>query len=298
VLYVAEQRESGRGNGSGRILRAEFSAQAHGVPPIVTEFAVGLSGPWGVVDHGDEVIVAERNASRIIAIRKSSGTHRVLAQGDPSLASVGQSGQVSVTGDLTARRAAPCCAPECLKIQDGWLYYGSRAAECIKRLSLTTGEVDPDYLVPVRMARQSWFVEFSMSDGSFGPSGTVYAATWGQVDYPAAYGIQPDGRLFTAHSGAAPWAESQGYPCAVAVGIGRMYVASSNWGITRFGAAQPGDVVPDANLWRQGEYDWDARHGNLRWGSYGFGDHGHPLPWGETPAIDHMLTLLGHQRPH
>ena len=59
----------------------------------------------------------------------------------------------------------------------------------------------------------------------------------------------------------------------------------------------PGDVVPDRDLWRQGEYDWDARHGNLRWGSFGFGDYGDPLPWGETPAIDHMLTILGHQRP-
>jgi hypothetical protein len=43
-------------------------------------------------------------------------------------------------------------------------------------------------------------------------------------------------------------------------------------------------------LYAQGEREWDALHGNLRWGSMGFGNHGHPLPWGRSSAIDHYLS--------
>ncbi len=291
VMYVAEMRESGKGKAlTGRVLRVEFNARAHGVPPKVTELAVGLPGPWGIVDDGARVIVALRNASQIVAIDKATGAQTVLLQGDSKLAPVAENGIPILIGARDVRRAEPVITPECLKIQDGHLYIGSFAAESVKRMNLATGQIDQGYMVPVWMQRQSWFVEFALSDGTFGPRGTVFAQTWGQSDHAGAYGTQPDGKPFKAHLGAAPWAMGTGYPCAVAVGHGRLYTASSNLGLTRYGAAAAGDMAINGALYRQGETEWDAMHGNLRWGSMGFGDHGHALPWGQSAAIDHYLA--------
>ena len=296
VMYITEQRESGKGvKADGRVLRVEFNARAHGVPPKVTELAAGLPGPWGIVDWGDRVIVALRNASRVIAIDKATGAQEVLLQGDATMAPVGQNGIPSLIGTRDVRRAQPVLTPECLKILDGHLYIGSFAAESVKRIDLATREIDQGYMTPVWMQRQSWFVEFALSDGTFGPRGTVFAQTWGQSDHASAYGTQPDGKAFKAHLGAAPWAMGTGYPCAVAVGLGRLYTASSNLGITRYGAATAGDLTINGTLYRQGEAEWDAMHGNLRWGSMGFGDHGHALPWGKSAAVDHYL--MAHDAP-
>lgn len=291
VMYVAEQRESGKGvKADGRVLRVEFNARAHGIPPKVTELATGLHGPWGIVDDGSRVIVSLRNASQIIAIDKASGAQTVLLSGDPAMARPHYTGIPALSGSLADRRLQAALAPECLKIQDGMLYVGSFAAECIKRIDLGSMMVDVGYLLPVRMTRQSWFVEFALSDGGFGPRGTVFAQTWGQTDHAGKYGTQPDWRLFQAHAPAAPWDKGQGYPSAVATFGGRLYTASSNLGINRYGAAQAGDMVVDHDTYHRGEQEYDALHGTLRWGSMGFGNHGHALPWGKSAALDHYLT--------
>jgi hypothetical protein len=291
VMYVAEQRESGKGLAqTGRVLRVEFDARAHGVPPKITELATGLNGPWGIVDDGARVIVALRNASQVIAIDKATGLQNILLAGNATFAPVGNSGVPQLLALRDDRRAESILAPECLKIQDGHLYVGSFAAEGIKRFDLQTMLVDAGYLVPVRMARQSWFVEFALSDGGFGPRGTAFVQTWGQTDHAGMYGTQPDGKRFVAHAPAAPWDKGQGYPAAVATFGGRLYTAASNLGLTRYGAALSSDIVIDPALYAQGEREWDALHGNLRWGSMGFGNHGHPLPWGRSSAIDHYLS--------
>lgn len=294
VMYIAEQRESANADtATGRVLRVEFSARAHDIPPLVTEFITGLHGPWGVVDWGDWLIVSERNANRIWAHQKT-GTlpARVLLQADPSLpgtAVVQQSSIPKVTGSLDERRAQPCLAPEDLKLLDGMLYFGSHASACIKRYDLGALQPDPGYMLPVEMDRQSWAVKFAISDGTFSPRGTVFYNTWGQVKHAAAFGTQPDGARFTAHGKAAPWA-SFGYPFAIAVGDNRMYFAGSNIGITRFSSALAGEAPISAEKYRAGNREWDAQHGDLSWGPCGFGDHGVALPWGTNPAIDYYLA--------
>lgn len=284
VLYLTEQREIAKGG--GRILRVEFNARAHDIPPKVSELAIGLKGPWGIVDWGDKLIVSLRDSSQLVVVDKGTGFVQPFAAG---FGAVMQSNGIPKTaGTLAERRAQPCLAPECLKIQDGKLYVGSYAQEAITRWDLGTLTRD-DYLMPVRMARQSWFVEFALSDGGFGPRGTVFAQTWGQSDHAGAYGIQPDTTRFDGYAKAAPWDKGIGYPCAVATFGGRLYTAASNFGITRYGASMPGDMTIDLALYSKGEREWDALHGNLRWGSMGFGNHGRPLPRGQSSAIDHWL---------
>lgn len=282
VMFVTDSQNN-------RICRIEFNATAHGVPPKVSEFIVGLRDPWDVVEWGRTIIVSERQAHRIVAFDIQSGQQtRVIVERDsrrPGDASVlswlrNMSVRVGTTAEL---RAQPCIAPEGLYVQDDWLYYGSFAAACIKRVHLITGEIQ--YVQDVTLVRQSNFVKFALSDGTFGPRGTAFVNTWGQQPSAAFEGRQPDGKRFTAHARAAPWEAGIGYAAGIGVGGGRLYFSASNQGVTRYSAGQAIDV----RKYEAGKAEFDASQGRLRWGPLGFSHYGHPLPWGQSEALDYYL---------
>jgi glucose/arabinose dehydrogenase len=56
---------------NNRICMLQFSGTMHSPKPKVTEFITGLMDPWDIVEWGDELIISEREANRIVAYSKA-----------------------------------------------------------------------------------------------------------------------------------------------------------------------------------------------------------------------------------
>jgi hypothetical protein len=185
AVYIADSQNN-------RIVQIEWPTSAssspnpgHGYPPVVTEFIPGLADPWDIVEHaeGDEFIISERVANRIVAYDKAGQFKRVVLQHDPlnpveCYLNKGPRVMGLRGGDVTTRlevaRQHPVLGPEGLYILDGWLYFGSHALKQVRRLHLKTGELQ----VVCEVLHSSRFVKFAVSDGTFGPRGAVAIQTW------------------------------------------------------------------------------------------------------------------------
>ena len=93
TLYVSDTYHD-------RVLKIEYSATAHGVPPKVTEFVTGLNQPWDVIPVGTQLYVSDRmnNAIKVFDMD---------------------------TGALV--KSIAVAQPEGMALLDGWLYYAKRA---------------------------------------------------------------------------------------------------------------------------------------------------------------------------
>lgn len=279
--------------GNNRVLAHQFDPARHGPEPIVTEWLTGLSMPFGIVTWGDDVIISERSAHRIIAVDpKTKAVRRVILQRDPAMPGnatphpwAGSMQPDSST--LAERRAQPCLGPEMLRVWGDWLYVSSYAAQCIKRVHLVTGAVE--YVCDVAIDRQSWFVNFDIDrNGAFaGVPGAVAYCTFGQQQSAMHYVVLLNGTKFNRHLGQAPWDAPQAYPMAVAFsGDGRLYVAGSAMGITRFESGAPIDTA----RYQRGKAAFDAAGGWVRYGPGGFDPYGYTPPFGLSDDADYYLT--------
>ncbi len=63
ALYISDTYRN-------RVVKLEYSATAHGVPPKVTEFVTGLNQPWDVIAVGTQLYVSDRmnNAIKVFDI--------------------------------------------------------------------------------------------------------------------------------------------------------------------------------------------------------------------------------------
>jgi hypothetical protein len=282
---------------NNRVCVIEFSRDSHTAVPVVKEFITGLGDPWDVVCDGHLLYVSERSRHRIAAYNTRTGVlDHVLVFG-AGLATVSSVNRfVTRRGTLAQLRTQPCVAPEGLFLQDDWLYFGSYAMAQVKRVHLRTGQVE--VVAEPTLDGNSTFMKIALSDGSFGPRGTVFVAHWSNnyFGYPVAH--LPGGKRWDYLSGTnrgIPWAGA-GYPTAVAVGQGKMLCGSSAEGLLVHSKALASDkAIPSA--YGRGEKEWLRRGFHLTHGPAGFGYYGLPLPWGASADIDVYLTTQGHVKP-
>lgn len=294
VGFVADSQNN-------RIVKLQFNATDH-EPPKVTEFLVGLGDPWDCVCVDGVLYVSERTNHKINAYDATTGAFvRTVAQG-ADLAYVSHARQVMRRTTIEIIRQEACVAPEGLYHLDGWLYFGSKAMGQIRRINLTTGEIRLITTVPTGSPAE--FVKIAVSDGTFGPRGTVFYTIWSVNErdgFPVA--VLPDGTRWKLNGfnkaqdrGRGGNWSSLGYNSAVGVGMGRLIFGSVAEGLVQLSMRLPTDpainqtrLLNGYNKYRQ---EWLITHGP---GGYGY--CGLPLPWGEDPDLDYFLEVHGHARP-
>lgn len=287
-----------------RIVRCEFPHDTHFDynRTKVTEFIVGLNDPWDCVGSDGVLYVSERKSHRICAYSMDTGELlRVVVQGQ-ALATVDFNREVQVMGTLDSRRAAPCVAPEGLYLQDGWLYFASKAQAQVRRVHLTTGELQ--VVRPISIDGNSKFAKLSVSDGTFGPRGSTFTWTWSNAQYggPEMYGPPgADGSPapyitpWWGHQsgGTGNWSTHAGYSTAGCAQFGRMATASMVEGVKLISKSMPGDKAMSAAALR-GAAEYGQKHMKLIHGDGGFSYYELPLPWGLSDDIDAYLLEQGH----
>ncbi len=293
---------------NNRVLRVEFSATSHATPAKVAEFITGLGDPWDVVCEAGVLYVSERASHRIAAYDATTGALlRVVCSGE-RLASVDANRFVRRLASDPVIQAQPCVAPEGLfKLPgDPWLYFGSFAMKQVKRVNLQTGAVEMACAVPVD--GNSQFLKIAVSDGTFGPRGTIFVWSWSNAQFGHPFTWLPEGGpLFERWSGWSrhwSWYEQDGgaglwsqfaYGTAGGVRNGMLVCGGAGEGLQLITARQAGDIAASAAATR-GAREYRQRGLNLLHGHGGFGYYGLPLPWGVSEDIDAHLTQCGHTR--
>ena len=106
ALYISDTYRN-------RVVKLEYSAVAHGVPPKVTEFITGLNEPWDVIAVGTQLYVSDRMNNAI----------KVFDMDTAALV-----------------KTIPVVQPEGMALLDGWLYYASIKTKSIRKINLATGQ--------------------------------------------------------------------------------------------------------------------------------------------------------------
>ena len=151
ALYISDTYRN-------RVVKLEYSATAHGIPPKVTEFITGLNQPWDVIAVGMQLYVSDRMNNAI----------KVFDMDTAALV-----------------KTIPVVQPEGMALLDGWLYYGSIKSKSIRKINLATVQdvLITDPTVPGSkmdffINGTSRFMKIAVSDGSFGPRGMIAYTTW------------------------------------------------------------------------------------------------------------------------
>jgi hypothetical protein len=283
-----------------------FTRDSFTAEPVVTEFLTGLGDPWDVVWVDGSIFVSERTSHRIVEYDATTGALiRIVVEG-AALATVSENRFVVPLAALSTIRAEDVVAPEGLFYQDDWLYYGSRAMQEVRRVHLTTGEIQV-VCRPI-IDTNSLYIKIALSDGTFGPRGTVFTFTFSNArfGFPQAFlpNTGPAGTVWGFHShlphlsrGKGGRSNSIGYPTAGGVGLGRLYCGSTEEGLVRLSKSLPEDPTPNEARYNNGVLEWFRRGYRLVYGDSGFGYQGMDLPWGVHDDIDYLLTWNGHVEP-
>ncbi|MES2973368.1 MAG: hypothetical protein V4757_07150 [Pseudomonadota bacterium] len=309
---------------NNRVCLLTFSRDSFTAEPVVTEFITGLADPWDCIWDNGFLYVSERKAHRIVKYNATTGafvevmvektpivpaeayidTNRFPQVENVEARNPGDPPKMAMPIALARRRLHPCLLPEGLYLQDGWLYFASSVLANVRRVNLTTKVVE-DYAT-FSVDDNTRFAKFSMSDGTFGPRGTVFVSNWtvGNYGFPEArlpgntrWPLSVNG-AFTRGKGGV-W-HSLSYASASGCGMGKLFMSSADEGLVQLSLALPSDVTPNSTqtaLYKQGEDEWYRQGKKLVHGDYGYDYHGFPLPWGKTEAMDYYLTANGHVRP-
>ncbi len=249
---------------NNRVCRVEFDGRSHDTPAKVSEVFTG-PGVWDCVEHDGSMIVSLREQHRVVRMTFDGQILDVIAQSDSSLpgdATVDSRhiARLTTGSTLAQARAHPTLAPEGLYVLDGMLYVGSNVQQQITVIDLDTNAV----VRRIQLPGNRWhFVKLAVSDGTYGPRGTVYFCTFDISHGARQYGIKPDGTLFRHHD----LYGSEGYQFSCGVGGGRLIVGGSNYGLLRVRKGPR----PDTALYRQGEREYEAMHGRIVYGPLGVG---------------------------
>lgn len=290
VVFLADSQNN-------RVCKLEFSPVSHAAPPKITEFITGILDPWDVVCAEGVLYVSERQSHRIAAYDATSGVLlRVVVQGQP-LARIDAVREVQRLASLDACRAAIAVAPEGLFLQDGWLYWASKAQAQVKRVSLATGAVE--FVRTILTDDNTKFAKIALSDGTFGPRGLVAVAQWSNRDYGWAQ-ISTEayvwGLGYDSYMGKLAGQNAQFvYATSVGFGGGQMIVGGVNEGLLRVSKKMPGDAVASKAA-KDGASEYVTQGLDLLHGAGGHGYYGIPLPWGVSENIDAFLAHHGHKQ--
>jgi len=292
-LFVADSQND-------RVCLLSFPHNTHDAP-VVTEFLTGLADPWDVACVDGVLYVAERRAHRIAAYDSRTGAFLRVVVSGTALASVDIYRRVHRLAALDLIRAQPCVAPEGLFHQDGWLYFAAKANGQVRRVNLATGEVQ--VVCEPALDNNSQFVKIALSDGTFGPRGTVFSWTWSIANFGMPEAHLPNGTRWVyngfdhlSRGKGGKW-DALGYACAGGIGLGRLFCGSSQEGLAQISKALPTDPAPDMKKFRLGMDSYVGHGYNLIHGQDGYGYHGLALPWGQSPEIDYYLEWNGLRPP-
>jgi len=271
-----------------RVLKAEFNAVSRTVPAVVTELVIDAGHAWeAVAGEGDTFFLSDSTGHRITEHDGFTGALiRTVLKRDPSLPGDAQllawDNSMRLRGTLEEGRAQPVLGPEGLFRLGKWLYFGSHASLSVKRVHLETGAVE--YVCDVTRHRKSRFVKISVSDGTFGPAGTVFYWTFGTRPSALARAVLPDGT---------PWDYGKslphlrgGYPFCGAAKNGRAYGYATGIGIVRFFPGPPLDF----ERYQRGRKEYERNCLYLLHGPAGNSPWGYPPPWGESEDLDYYLS--------
>ncbi len=306
VAYIADSMKD-------RVLRLEFDMQSHETEPVVTEFLTGTD-MWDCVEYKPDpdalgtIIVSVRGEHQINEYAIDTGEFiRTIVQGQP-LAITTPQRLIQLTAPLETVKAADTVLPEGLYIMDDWLYFGSAAQRQIKRVHLQTGEIQ--LLWDDVTDGKGQYHKIAISDGTFGPRGTIFVCSWAKANFggPKIGLIDPEtgmvGRGWnitrsTSKSiarGAGGDIDSMIWNTAVAVRNGRCVYGAANEGLYSLSKLQPDDPRFDQARFNAGRSIYREKY-QLKHGQYGFGHFGLPLPWGEDPDLDYYLLMCTHRPP-
>ena len=292
---------------NNRIIRVEFSPTAHDNPPAkITEFLTGLNDAWDVVTYKDTIIVSERKKHRINQYDATTGDLlRTIVSGKIDGASVDWMRFVKRNFPLDVIRQEEVIAPEGLYVMDDWLYYASMAMRQIKRVNLVTGAIElvvNDACANHAMLR---YIKIAVSDGTFGPKGTVFATDWSVVRFGGPFIYLPDGTEWKTLGsfgrnlprGAGKDIASTSYSAGIGVGHGRLVYGFACEGILEVTKKTADDPEIDYPTFYRGRKKWGDAGWDYTHGPNGYGYYGLPLPWGQDPDIDYFLEWNLHANP-
>jgi hypothetical protein len=289
---------------NNRICKIAFSATDRSAPAVVTEFIVGLSDPWSVVYYEGQLFISERKAHRISRWDATTGAYLGTLISGAALSTVDVNRFPVRLGTLEQIRAEPCVGPEGLYMLPGepWIYFGSSVMKQVRRVNADTGAYEV-WCADTPADDNTLYHQIAISDGTFGPRGTLFLTTWSAMGDAAGvpWAWLPDG--FVGASGTRNWRwhdnKTHGvwwpitYSAAVAVASGRLVCGGVNYGVQVVSKPMPADAPVPANF-EAGRRKWVAGAYNLLHGQIGYGEWGLPLPWGVDPDIDAFLSYCGH----
>ncbi|MCB0246839.1 MAG: hypothetical protein KDI12_25745, partial [Anaerolineae bacterium] len=270
---------------NGRIIQAEFSPTRHGIPPKVTEFLTGISDPWECVQWHDGLIVSERGSHRICEYDIHTRQFRRVIVSGPDLAYVQPSPSrwVIRTAELEEIRKHDCVSPEGLYRldDDDWLYYASAAMAQVKRVHLVTGEVEWGCDILTKFPTGLKFAKVAVSDGTFGPEGTMFVPQWNNT-IPHAY--LPGGERWIWGTGS-----SLAYDSSVAIHEGRLVMGGCREGLVEYKLRLPSDGDFDYAKYARGEREYSDKGYYLSHSVAGMSYTGEPPPYGISDDMDYYL---------
>ena len=272
---------------NNRIIRAEFNGKKHNVPPVVTEFITGLDDPWDCVEwkRSGKLIVSERGAHRICQYDIQTGLfERVIVSGAPlSHVRPPPSRWVIRDAELEVIRQEDCVGPEGLYIldDDDWLYFGSMAMAQVKRVHLVTGEIEVCCNTAATSSTGNKYVKIAVSDGTFGPRGTVFFSQW-LNKLPVAYLPNGDRWLWGVSSTLA-------YDGALDIYNGRLVMGGCREGLVEFKLRLASDETIDSRRFERGEREYRDKGYYLSHSVAGMSYTGEPPPYGISDDMDYYL---------
>jgi len=278
--YLADSRNN-------RICRVEFKRDAHG-PGKVSEVFTGL-GVWDCVEDASThtMIVSLRNQHKVVRMTFDGALIETIIERDatlPGTAYVDNRHLAWLDKGVTLEQAQaqPILAPEGMFLLDGLLYIGSRVQRRVTVVDLTTKKVVR--VVPITITGNSLFVKIAVSDGSYGPRGTIFFCTFDISHGARWYGIKPDGTRWISGAGSQYPYTITSYQMAVGVGGGRMVVGGSDFGLVRFFKGPKIDVPK----YKAGEKEFHRMHGRIVFGAQGVGRFDVPNP---SDALGYYLAV-------
>lgn len=278
--YLADSRNN-------RVCRVEFDGRTH-APGKVSEVFKGL-GVWDCLEdpHTNTMLVGLRNQHKVVRVTFDGEFIEPIIEHDSEL-------HTPVTVDkrhlawldkgftLEQAQAQAILAPEGMFLLDGLLYIGSRVQRRVTVVDLATKQVVR--IVPITITGNSMFVKLAVSDGSYGPRGTIFFCTFDISHGARWYGIKPDGGRWSSSSATFYPYTIGSYQMAVGVGGGRMVVGGSDYGLVRFFKGPKVDVAK----YRVGEKEFHRMHGRIVYGAQGVGRFDVPNP---SDALGYYLSV-------
>jgi hypothetical protein len=307
----------------GRLVEGQTSGTDRAAPHRFTVRMSGLGDSWDCATKGRSIYISIRDGHKIIEV--SMDTYAkvrdvVFDATGFSLGVVGtQPRRWTWSGGYPAGRdacrAAKIVAPEGLDVisttnavgvvddSDLWLYWGSMAQAQVRRVNLTTGAVEVVANVPLSVGGgvDSYYVQIAVSDGSYGPRGSVATTTFYNDNLGKPTFFRPDGTVWD-YQGVAGGNYTQGIDCgagghwngshystAVAIKEGRLFCADSSGAVNYFCKADAYDVVIDAAKGKAGWQKWLELGFSVQHGPYAVNRSG-PLPFGVDANLDYWMT--------